>query len=194
MTASPEELSALSEKAIDPHAQLKALIEVPTKRYLWTPADEIEFVPRVLSKFYGDGRALFAVTTCNNRPAYWVVRGDSSWSLCDSHAPDGATEFIELIDDILTDLEDEFGRARCGYSGANLYLPREERGCDCEECAEPEEASWPQVDDENGCSWGRVDWPSDFASVPHPFSRSYNILPTPAGIDAIGKATGGENG
>lgn len=154
------------------HARLKAAVEVTERRCLWTEADAITFTPPLSSTIYGDGRALFAITTINNRPAYWIIRGDSGWSCDDLMAPDDVPEFGDFIDEILTDLEGEFGRARCGYSGANLYLPPEERGCDCEDCSDPEVAEWPMVDAEVGCSWRRLWWPASFDLVPHPWART----------------------
>lgn len=154
---------------------LKALVEVQITRHLWTEADAITFTPRILTKVYGDGRALFAITTINNRPAYWIIQGDSCWACSDSRAPDMAPEFGDYVDDVMTDLEEEFGNARCGYSGANLYMSPEDRGCECEECTDPEVASWPMVDADIGCSWWRFDWPDGIPSRPHPWART-NLL------------------
>jgi hypothetical protein len=145
------------------HKRLKKVIEVKTKRYLWTPADAISFVPRLSRLILGDGRALFHFTTLNNRPAFWVIRGDCAWD------SDGGSSLGDFADDILTDLEEEFGNARCGYSGADLYLPKKERDCDCEECSDKMRATWPMVDGQGGCSWSRTDWPKEFrvAQVDH---------------------------
>lgn len=158
------------------HLRLKAAIEVPTTRCLWIPADAITFTPRVLTKVYGDGRALFTLSTINNRPAYWVIRGDSGWDCAESGAPDDAPDFRDFTDEILTDLEEEFGNARCGYSGANLYLQPDERGCDCEQCTDSTIAEWPEVDGDGGCSWGRMDWPDGFQVIEHPWARAWNLL------------------
>ncbi len=151
--------------------RMKEAIELPTTRYLWIPADQITFKPAILKKSYGDGRALFWISSINQRPQFWVVRGDSAWSTCDSMAPDDAPEFIDFVDDILTDLEEEFGSARCGYSGACLRYPAEERDCDCEECSDPRVSEWPEVDGDGGLSWGRYRWPEAFSTVPHPFAH-----------------------
>lgn len=163
------------------HELLRAAIEKPEKAYLWTPSDTIEFTPRVLSKVYGDGRALFALTTINNRPAYWVIRGDSGWDCQDIDAPDNAPDFGDFTDEILTDLEEEFGNARCGYSGANLCLMSDERGCDCEECSDPEIAEWPMVDSSGGCIWDRMNWPpmEGVRFEKHPFSYRGNLVVFP---------------
>lgn len=177
MTPAPDDLMSRIAKGEPLHEALRAAVEVEQTSYLWVPADEITFVPRLLDTIYGDGRALFSMTTINNRPAYWLVRGDSGWSCDDSRASDDAPDFGDFTDDILTDLEDQFGRARCGYSGANLYLPPEDRGCDCEECLEEPPAEWPMVDENGGCSWSRRSWPAldGVTFEPHPFGRSANV-------------------
>jgi hypothetical protein len=159
------------------HARLKTLIEVPTTRHLWTPQDTTTFIPPVMSKIYGDGRALFRLTTINDRPAYWVIRGDSGWQCGDVHAPDNAPDFVDFLDDILTCLEDEFGRALCGYNGSSLYTPPSERDCTCEECSDPDNvAQWPNVDSSEGCLWDRIDWPAEFGTIDHPWTWQSNLL------------------
>lgn len=161
------------------HASLKRLIEVRIKRYLWIPADTIRFVPPLASTIYGDGRALFTLSTINNRPAYWVLRVDSGWtSGLDMDAPNHAPEFVEFTDEILTDLEEEFGDARCSWNGSPLYTPKRQRHCKCEDCREQPIAKWPMVDGSGGCSWGRMDWPAGFATIPHPFNCGFNLLKT----------------
>ena len=164
--------------ADDVQARLVAAIEKPEQRYLWTPADAITFTPRVLPKVYGDGRALFMLATINQRPAYWVIRGCSTWgSGLDSEDAPGP-DFAEMTDDILTDLEDHFGRGRCGYSGSSLFHPRADRiqWCQCEECDDEHVAAWPEVDGDGGCSWSRTDWPDGFDTVPNPLSWRGNLL------------------
>jgi hypothetical protein len=150
------------------HALLKGQVEVWTRSYLWTPRDAITFKPALCSTVYGDGRALFRVTTMNLRPAYYVIRCDSRWDCSDPDSPDDVPDFGDFTDEILTELEGEFGDARCGYSGSSRYLRREDRGCDCEECEDPSRAQWPEVDAEGGCSWGRMRWPAGFPTVAHP--------------------------
>lgn len=163
------------------HAKLVQAIEKPERAYLWTPADTIEFTPRVLPLVYGDGRALFALATINQRPAYWVIRACSTWGsgLDRDDAP--GPDFAEMTDDILTDLEEAFGSGRCGYSGESLFWPKSERSCDCEACQDDYVAEWPEVDGYGGCSWGRVDWPEGFDVVPNPLSGLGNLLAAPYG-------------
>ncbi|QRE76512.1 hypothetical protein [Methylobacterium aquaticum] len=169
-----------TDGADDPvHHKLKAAVEKRQSAYLWTPADTIRFTPRLLPIFYGDGRALFRITTINQRPAYWVIRACSTWGCgLDGHDASGP-DFGEITDDIMTDLEDAFGRGRCGYSGSSLFHPRKERiqWCQCEECSDRHVARWPEVDDNGGCSWSRMDWPSGFATVKNPLSWQGNLLP-----------------
>ena len=103
-----ETLARRDASTDDLHKRLKAAVEVETTNYLWVPADAITFVPPVLSTVYGDGRALFTISTINDRPAYWIVRGDSGWQVQDYHAPDDAPDFGDFTDDILTDLPERF--------------------------------------------------------------------------------------
>lgn len=160
------------------HAKLVKDIERKERRHLWTPADAITFTPRVLPVIYGDGRALFTLSTINQRPAYWVIRGCSTWGCgLDGHDSAGP-DIVELIDDILTDLEDAFGRGTCGYSGNSLFWPKRERmrDCKCEECSDRGVARWPMVNGNTGCSWSRIDWPAGFATEPNPLNWRGNLL------------------
>lgn len=148
------------------HAALRMAVCVPTKRYLWTPSDAIEFVPALCSTVFGDGRALLSFTTVNNRPAFYVVRIDSRWTIDDDRdPPEDAADVREFVDDICEALEDEFGR----------------RDPDSEE-TDPEILEygnpWPAISDRDGCMWGRMDWPNlpGFTIVKHPYSRTEQIL------------------
>lgn len=134
------------------HARLVKAFEHRERAYLWVPEDAIAFVPRVLAKVYGDGRALFALSTVNQRPAYWVIRACSQ------------TDFHEFTDEILTDLEEAFGNGLCGYSGNSLFHPKRERMryCKCEDCAQRGVARWPMVNGSGGCCWGQMQWPEGF--------------------------------
>lgn len=160
------------------HNRLRALVEVERTSYLWVEGDTPPFTPRLLPVILGDGRALFHMTTINQRPRYWIIRGCSTWGCGLDREDSSGPDFAELTDDLLTLLEDAFGRGRCGYSGSSLFYPREERleWCQCEECDDELVSEWPEVDDNGGCSWGRADWPKDFPTVPHPLSRMGNLL------------------
>lgn len=161
------------------HAKLVEAIEREKSAYLWTPADTIKFVPHVLPRIYGDGRALFTIATINQRPAYWVIRGCSSWGCGYDSEDNTGPEIGELIDDLLDDLEDAFGRGVCGYSGSSLFHPHADRikWCKCEECDDEENlAEWPMVNDNGGCSWNRCDWPPGFDVEPNPLSWRGNLL------------------
>lgn len=178
------------------HAQLKAAVEVETEQYLWTPAHMIRFTPALLPVVYGDGRALFVVSTINQRPRYWIIRGDSQWAVdTDSNSPWPAlseNDFDDLLDDILSDMEEHFGRAECSYCGRGLSCyadgPPEEARCGERGCEAPDEVEagcgWPSVDSNGGCSWSRMKWPDCFATTPHPWARwRANLLETPELID-----------
>lgn len=146
----PVDALAVMEAGI--HSQLVKAFEKRERAYLWTPADTITFVPRVLPKVYGNGRALFALSTINQRPAYWIIRACSE------------TYLGEFSDNILTDLEEAFGDGRCGYSGNSLFQSKRVRmrDCKCEQCSERGVARWPMVDGNGGCCWGNVRWPQGF--------------------------------
>lgn len=161
------------------HKKLRRAIERPEKRYLWTPADTITFTPYLLPVFYGDGRALFMMSTLHQRPRYWVIRGCSSWGSGMDRERAPGPDFAELTDDLLTDLEEAFGRGRCGYSGQTLFWPRKERlqNCQCEECDEKRwKARWPMVDDRDGTQWSRCSWPDGFKTVKNPLSYCGTLL------------------
>jgi hypothetical protein len=157
---------------------LKRAVEKRQRSYLWTPSDAINFVPRLLPKVYGDGRALFTIATINQRPAYWIIRACSTWGCGMDREDSSGPDFAEMTDVILTDLEDAFGNGRCGYSGNSLFWPRKDRiqHCQCEECSERYVAKWPMVDGCGGCSWNRMDWPKEFPTVPNPLSSWGNLL------------------
>jgi hypothetical protein len=148
------------------HARLVKCVEKRARAFLWTPADAINFVPRVLPKVYGDGRALFSLTTINQRPAYWVIRVCSTWGNAYDERETTGPDFGEMTDDILTDLEESFGSGLCGYSGNSLFQRRRDRlaWCKCEECRSNFVAKWPMVHGSGGCLWSRMRWPKEFAA------------------------------
>ncbi len=161
------------------HSRLRRVIEKRERSWLWVPEHAITFVPRLLTAIYGDGRALFAIATINQRPAYWVIRGCSTWG-CDFDREDATgPDFGEMSDDIMTELEEQFGRGRCGYSGNSLFQGRKQRiqNCQCDECTDRyNTARWPMVNNEGGCSWSRIDWPKGFPTRPNPLSPRGNLL------------------
>ena len=162
------------------HERLRQRVDRRVKSYLWVPGDTPAFRPALLPLIYGDGRALFALTTINQRPRYWVIRGGSEWTCGEN---DSSLDFGDLVDDMFDDLKNAFGRGRCGYCGNSLFSPRRERmkNCQCEECSDTFIARWPAVDDDYGCSWDRMDWPKGFPVVPNPMSRLGNFLALGAG-------------
>ncbi len=148
----------------------KAIERKDETSYLWTRGDTQPFVPRVLPHVFGDGRALLALSTLNQRPAYWVIRVDSSWDDDEIH---------EHMEGILNQLEEAFGRGRCGYSGNSLFWTKRERvgACQCQECSDGRiRARWPMVDDEGGRSWSWMKWPVGFNVEPHPVHSRANLL------------------
>jgi hypothetical protein len=148
-------------KGDEVHSKLKRAISKPTRRYLWVPEDEIEFIPALSPRIYGDGRALLKLSTINQRPKFYVLRIDSSWALAlDYRAPDGAVDVVEFIDHFVDGLEEDFGPAR--DEDGKLYSDDE----------------WPAYDDNGGCSWSRMSWPNlrSLRFEPHPFVPHTNIL------------------
>ena len=95
------------------HAALRKQISVPTTACLWVPEDAITFTPPLADVVYGDGRRVFAFTTINDRPAFWAVRGDSSWrtKLHDG----GDTDIVQFVDVITENLLLEFGDGEPRY-------------------------------------------------------------------------------
>ena len=164
------------------HQRLRKAVEKRRRAHLWVPADAISFIPRLLPVFYGDGRALFTIATINQRPAYWIIRGCSTWGCGYDRETTEGLDFGEFTEEIMTDLEDAFGRGRCGYSGESLFWPRRERikNCQCEECSDTWRAKWPAVDDNGGCSWSRFDWPKGFDAVANPIACDGSLLAIPA--------------
>ena len=161
------------------HARLRKAIQRRTRRYLWVPQDAISFVPYLSDTIYGDGRALFAIGTLNQRPRFWVFRGDSTWSVGGDYpgADSRTVDIGEFVEGIIWDIEEQFGQARCGYCGSSLsmYSRRDLPPCDQENCSaidDVEYAKWPAVDDVGGCHWGRMDLPKGFRTVNHPFANA----------------------
>ncbi len=159
-------------------SRLVKAIERRQRSYLWTPADQVSFIPYVLPKTYGDGRALFTLATINQRPRYWVIRACSTWGCGTDREDVPGPDFAEMTDEILFDLEEAFGNGRCGYSGNSLFWPKRERlrNCKCEDCEAGPMARWPMVDGDGGCSWSRIDWPEGFDVEPNPLNWRGNLL------------------
>lgn len=159
------------------HELLRKAVERREVSYLWQPGDTPAFKPALLPTWYGDGRALFALATINQRPRYYVIRGDSGWE-CGLDSDDGdGPEFACLTDDIYDDLIEHFGSGRCSYSGSSLFVPKRERQwCKCEDCQEMRMARWPTIDDSGGCSWSRMDWPKGFTVEKNPRSWRGNFI------------------
>lgn len=182
-TLPPEHAQTRSGRGDPVHEALRAAICVPIKRYLWTPADEIEFVPALSDTICGDGRALFKLYTINQRPAHYMIRVDSGWATDSEHRwPYDAPNIADFVDDICQALEEEFGCRRAD---------NEEEDEELRENGYP----WPAFDHEGGCSWARMEWPklAGIATVPHPFTWKGNLLAAPPGDVARGAALD-ENG
>lgn len=130
--------------------------QVPTAAHQWTPDHGIEFTPATSSCVFGDGRALFRVTTVNSRPRWWLVRGCSTWT-AQNDPHDGLEPIADHIDDIVDALSEEFG-------GVPMRDGEDEYDVDATEIV------YPAIDDRIGTFWDHLDWP-DLPGVgyePHP--------------------------
>ena len=167
----------------DPITESLRAAQKPLERYLWVPADAITFTPHVLSKTYGDGRALFGVGTINSRPAFWIVRGDSSWTSGMDYgedAPEGAPDFGDIWDEIICDLEEEFGRAECGtdYEWDGDTIVEWSDGAPTGDTLTEADISFPTVNYGGGGHWFRLDWPDleGLGFTPHPLHPRVRLL------------------
>lgn len=131
---------------------------------LWVKGDSRPFRPRVSNTVYGDGRALFYFGTCMDRPYWWLVRGDSTWTTSSDEADGPGLPFSYMTDRILTDLECEFGNA---WDDDGRERKRRLR--------------YPAIVTEGGCHWGREDWPAmrGVTLEPHPLDPHFQILGAP---------------
>ena len=121
------------------HAALRDRVSVPTTASLWVPEDAITFTPPLADVVYGDGRRVFAFTTTHDRPAFWAVRGDSSWR---TELADGGTrDIVDYVDEITENLLIEFGDGEPRY--------------DDEDDAETE-LPYPAINLSDGYSWSRM--------------------------------------
>jgi hypothetical protein len=149
------------EKVLRPIVEKRHYRGMWGRKYLVSPA--------LCGTIWGDGAALFILSTINQRPWYYVVRGDSTWSTGSEPCfPHDAPDFVDFTDDILTALEEEFGSAR-------TYDEEEEKEYERYRGREP--WRWPALNDQDGCSWGRMDWPKipGLETVPHPHTWRANL-------------------
>lgn len=135
---------------------LKEVIEVEFLGSLWTHGDSGMLTPYVCEASFGDGMHLLTISTINQRPNYHVVRVDSAWreARYGWHSYRDC-EIAEHIDDVLTAIEEE-----CGRAGDCLDDPCDnchDTVCKCREDFSSDDA-FPALDDENGCSWGHISW------------------------------------
>ncbi|MDE2761588.1 MAG: hypothetical protein OXK74_02220 [Gemmatimonadota bacterium] len=138
------------------HKRLRSVLSVPTTRHLWTPEDAITFTPPLSDLVYGDGRALLAITTTHDRPAFWLVRIDSRWDIGTPSFPAENAPYVgEYVDLIVANLESEFGNGTPGYY-------------DCQE--EEERDPYPAINANDGQSWSWHSWPVEAGPVePHSY-------------------------
>lgn len=118
------------------HKALRDKHSVPMTEHLWVPEDAVEFTPPLSNVVYGDGQALFGISTLNDRPRFWLFRGDSSWT---TDGDNGSPDISDFTDQLLGNLEIEFGHGRPERDDGNHY--------------EEDEQPFPAIDAEGGCHW-----------------------------------------
>jgi hypothetical protein len=131
---------------------LKDAIETPFLGSLWVEGDSGMMTPHVCEAVLGDGLQLLTVSTINQRPNYWVMRVDSRWEQSNFYTG-GEDTIGEHIDEVLDAIENE-----CGRVGVGLDHPCDNCGDDWCACNADSGEQFPALDDENGCSWGRIRW------------------------------------
>lgn len=149
--------------------------QVPITTSLWVGGCETSFTPMVLTKAFGDGRALFKITTIQNRPAYWLVRGCTNWT--ESHdAPDGRVSVADVIEEVVEAIEGQFGgTSHYDRDAKGRYVDQEtneriERG--------DARVEFPVIEAETGTSWALTDWPEleGMTRIPHPHEKHVTVL------------------
>jgi hypothetical protein len=84
----------------------------------------------VLGTVFGDGKKTIWMTSINVRPAYWVVRVDSSWCLDNCEHPDGKLQAPrEWLEDVYQAIESEFGTGEKD-NGELYYNAKFPQACD----------------------------------------------------------------
>ena len=135
---------------------LKAAIEVEFIGGLWVAGDSGPMTPYVCEAVQGDGMHLLKISTINQRPNYHVIRVDSSFNPVRDRYYDErygeAAEICEIIDDLLTLIEEECGSGRPYEEGDEDYDPvTDGEGYGARD-------PWPAIDDRDGCGWGEIRW------------------------------------
>lgn len=79
--------------------------------------------PRLVTPVFGDGKQMIWLTDLNVRPAYWVVRIDSKWSINNWDPSPNPSDWLE---NIYQAIEEEFGTGEKedGSLYANARFPQ----------------------------------------------------------------------
>lgn len=108
-----------------PTSLLRGKIERRHATSLW---GQKRFVtPRLLDRVFGDGKKLIWLSGISTRPAYWVVRIDSSWCIENCfHPKEGMKEPRDWVEDVYQAIEEEFGTGEKedGSLYANAKFPK----------------------------------------------------------------------
>lgn len=125
----------------------KEAIENPYRARWW--GSDYTVQPKLVDAILGDGKLLIGFQPLQTRPHYYVIRIDSTWHLegscrkCEGRCPDS---IYEHLDEIYEAIAEQFGN-RQDREYENETHPDEE----------PEETTWPVLDDECGSAWFRID-------------------------------------
>lgn len=121
--------------------KMKAIITKP--RYVKFWGKKCLSRPVFIESCLGDGGKLLAITPLNDRPNYYVIRVDSTWSVHNYEDPcvaDHIDEIYEMIEEQTgpREWQDDHGRRRvekwpapnldCGSSWWDYDLTRQDRG------------------------------------------------------------------
>ncbi len=100
--------------------RLKLIIERRQAGYLW--GQKHFFTPRLIGEVFGNVKKLIWISGLNTRPAFWVVRVDSSWS----QETEESDLFFDHLEEIYQAIEGEFGTGEKedGSLYANARFPQ----------------------------------------------------------------------
>ena len=109
---------------------------------------------------------VLSLTTINDRPRWWLIRGCSTWTE-DVDGHDGLVPVYDEIDEIIQAIADEFGGLP---NMEDPDSPEEYVRPGTGEPFDPVDLRYPEIDDRGGSFWSHEDWPDlpGVDLVPHP--------------------------
>jgi hypothetical protein len=126
--------------------KLRAQLERRQLATLW--GTKYFITPRLCDKIFGDGRQLVGFEPLEARPAYYIVRVDSTWDL--SNWSRSEDVFADHVEEIWDALEERFGCARYYDDSPQRLNPR----------------PFPAVTSDSGVAWFRMKWPEGLEPPP----------------------------